>query len=195
MWTWQQAPHSMIDPSGNVFDSGGYSGKGASKNDPAQQCVVDLGPIPRGTYAMGPAMDHPRLGPVAIPLTPDPHNNMCNRSGFYIHGDKVSDPGNASDGCIILSRSSREAINSSADKILEVVSGAVVAAVDLSLMAAEPPARKRRRRVASAKRGKKRAARRPPKGRNSPTKRSQGAGTAKKKKTRRPAPKSKRHHK
>jgi|HubBroStandDraft_4_1064222.scaffolds.fasta_scaffold288858_2 hypothetical protein len=193
MWTWQQAPHSMIDPSGNVLDSGGYSGKGASKNDPAQQCAVDLGPIPRGTYAMGPAMDHPRLGPVAIPLTPDPNNNMCNRFGFYIHGDKVSDPGNASDGCIILGRSSREAINSSADKTLAVVSGAVVGALDL--LSAEPPARKRSRRVASTKGGKKRAARRPPKGRNSPKKRSQGPGTAKKKKTRKPALKSKRHHK
>jgi hypothetical protein len=193
MWTWQQSPHCMIDPSGNVLDSSGYSGKGAAKNDPDQQCLVDQGPIPQGTYALGAAIDHPRLGPVAIPLTPDPGNNMCNRSGFYIHGDKASDPGNASDGCIILPRQSRETINSTADKTLQVVRGAALAAVDLSLVTAEPPARKRKKRVSSASRGKKRTRKPAPKGKKPQKKRSQRVGTQKKKKTRRPARKSKRH--
>lgn len=192
MWTWQQSPHSMIDPSGQVLDSSGYSGKGTAKNDPDQQCVVDQGPIPRGTYTIGGAIDHPRLGPVAIPLTPDPGNNMCNRSGFYIHGDKASDPGNASDGCIIVSRPSRETINSNADKTLQVVRDAGVASAELSLMATEPPARKRKRRVPSAGRAKKRAAKRAPKGKKSPKKRSKRAGTPKKRKTKRSARKSNR---
>jgi hypothetical protein len=135
MWTWQQASHTMMDPLGTVLDGSGYSGKGAAKNDPDQQCVVDQGPIPRGSYAIGPAMNHPRLGPVAIPLTPDPNNDMSQRSGFFIHGDSVSDPGNASDGCIILPRTSREAINSSNDKTLGVVRGALAAPVlDVSPM-------------------------------------------------------------
>jgi hypothetical protein len=121
---------------------------------------------------------------------------MCNRSGFYIHGDKVSDPGNASDGCIILPRASRETINSSTDKSLQVVSGAGLVAVDVSLMSAQRPARKRKRTVSSARRGRKRAAKHPPKGKKSPKKRSRRAGTPKKKKkTKRPARKSKRHQK
>jgi Protein of unknown function (DUF2778) len=128
MWTWQQASHTMLDPSGTVLDSNGYSGMGAAKNDPDQQCVVDQGPIPRGSYAIGPAINHPRLGPVAIPLTPDPNNDMCQRSGFFIHGDGVSEPGNASNGCIILPRASRETINASNDKTLGVVRGALAAA-------------------------------------------------------------------
>jgi Protein of unknown function (DUF2778) len=51
-------------------------------------------------------------------LTPDPSNDMCGRSGFLIHGDSVSHPGDASDGCIILSRAEREAIVKSGIKLL-----------------------------------------------------------------------------
>lgn len=135
MWTWQQAPHSMLDPTGNVLDRTGYSGKGAAKNDPDQQCSVDQGPIPRGRYAIGLATNHPRLGPLTIPLTPDAGNDMCQRSGFFIHGDSVSDPGNASEGCIILPKASRVIINSGTDKTLEVVRG-VMAATALDASAA-----------------------------------------------------------
>src|SRR5438270_6543965 len=137
MWTWQQAPHKMIDPSGKVLDSSGYSGKGAAKNDPDQQCVIDQGPIPRGSYTMRPAINHPRLGPLAIPLTPDPGNDMCDRSSFYIHGDSVSDPGNASDGCIILARTSRETIDSSTDKTLNVTRDAGTTPIPLARLEEE----------------------------------------------------------
>jgi hypothetical protein len=99
----------------------GYAGKGATKNDPDQQCVADMGPIPRGFYAIQPAATHPKLGPVAIRLEPDSSNNMCGRSGFFIYGDKVSDPGNASESCIIMKRTTREAVEGDNDKRLQVV--------------------------------------------------------------------------
>jgi hypothetical protein len=56
-----------------------------------------------------------------MPLTPDPANDMCGRAGFFIHGDNITAPGTASDGCIILSRTTRVAIDASEDKQLTVV--------------------------------------------------------------------------
>lgn len=88
----------------------GYSGslsKGG-KNDPSKQCERDIGPIPRGRYTVGPPGPGP--SPYSLRLTPDSSNQMCGRSNFLIHGDSVSHPGDASEGCIILSRSEREAI-------------------------------------------------------------------------------------
>jgi Protein of unknown function (DUF2778) len=58
---------------------------------------------------------------VAIPLIPDRNNNMCGRSGLFFHGDSVSDPGNASEGCIIMKRTARDDVNASGDKRLQVV--------------------------------------------------------------------------
>jgi hypothetical protein len=53
-------------------------------------------------------------------LTPQGHN-AHGRTGFLIHGDSRRNPGNASEGCIILNRSAREAIANSGDATLEVV--------------------------------------------------------------------------
>ncbi len=46
---------------------------------------------------------------------------MFGRSGFLIHGDSVSHPGEASEGCIILDRNVRETIANDDDKYLVVV--------------------------------------------------------------------------
>ena len=181
MWLWQQAQHTMMDPAGRVLDRTGYSGKGTAKNDPDKQCVVDQGPIPRGTYTVGPAMNHPRLGPVSIPLTPHPINDMCQRFGFFIHGESVSDPGNASDGCIVLPRASREAIHSSTDKTLEVVRGVQVgASLDLASVSAiaESTPREARTSARSGSELKRRAAK------GARTSRSQGKKSKKKGSTR-----------
>jgi hypothetical protein len=126
MWKYVQSTGELYKASG-VLHSRGYSGRGTAKNDPTKQCVVDQGPIPRGDYTIGGAIDHPQLGPVALPLSPDAANNMCGRSAFYIHGDSASHPGQASDGCIIMSpRSVREAIDESADKALHVIDALAV---------------------------------------------------------------------
>jgi hypothetical protein len=80
----------------------------AAINNPAYQFIHDQGPLPQGLYTLGAAETNPHLGSVAIPLTPDPSNDMGNppRGGFFIHGDSVEFAGQkkASDGCIIMER-------------------------------------------------------------------------------------------
>lgn len=82
--------------------------------------VVDHGPIPQGLYYIGKPIDTIIRGPHVLPLTPSPENQMYGRGGFLIHGDSIVDPGNASDGCIILPLFVREAISSSDDMTLAV---------------------------------------------------------------------------
>lgn len=106
----------------------GYAGAGSLKNDPASQCVSDLGPIPRGEYTIGSIGDHGPSGQLrrSLPLTPSPANNMCGRSNFLIHGDSAANPGWASGGCIIIrERDLREKIGSSGDTALRVVAESV----------------------------------------------------------------------
>lgn len=79
----------------------GYSGDGEHRDNPASQCLMDRGPIPVGWYDMSLIEDYNGM-PNVVRLTPDPSNNMCGRSGFLIHGDSKTNPGNASKGCIVL---------------------------------------------------------------------------------------------
>ena len=99
----------------------GYSGSGAFKNDPSQTSVVDQGPLPVGMYSINAPIDTKTHGPCVMWLTPDPANQMFGRSAFGIHGDSIVDPGNASEGCIILPRFARDRIWESGDHLLEVV--------------------------------------------------------------------------
>lgn len=114
----------------------GYSGRGTGKDNPAF-CNAQMGslgpgnygPLPTGKYTIGPAQDNPKLGPVAMPLTPDPANQMFGRSAFFIHADSIANPGQASEGCIVpvmgaageSGRQIREMISTSADREIEVV--------------------------------------------------------------------------
>jgi hypothetical protein len=101
----------------------GYSGNGVGKNNPNWQKIKDEGPIPQGTYTIGDPVEGTDHGPYALPLIPDPSNEMYGRSGFLIHGDEIDHPGCASRGCIILPRFARERIIESGDHGLQVVSG------------------------------------------------------------------------
>jgi hypothetical protein len=121
-WTYQQNSGWLLDPNGMKV-ARGYSGAGVGKNNPAMQNVVDVGPLPCGTYTKGEMQDSPEHGPDAIPLTPSPTNEMFGRSGFWMHGDSIDDPGHASEGCCIQPRFARDRFNESDDPILEVVSG------------------------------------------------------------------------
>jgi hypothetical protein len=103
----------------------GYSGAGKTKeegrNNPEMESVKDQGPIPKGKYHIGEAYDDPgNLGPKVMPLTPIGHNAL-DRTLFRIHGDSIADPGNASNGCVILSPDIRKQISDSPDDIFEVV--------------------------------------------------------------------------
>jgi len=84
----------------SVLESGCYAGRDDYKNNPFDQAVHDLGPLPQGQYTMGPLHVIPHLGP-AMPLTPAPGNAMFGRYGFFIHLDNPAHPGESSDGCIV----------------------------------------------------------------------------------------------
>lgn len=94
---------------------GGYSGKGSAINEPDTEHLVGTGPIPRGRWRLFPAIDHPRLGPVSIPLAFGEGKSAASkgpygRSAFYIHGDGPKPDFTASAGCIILPRQLRDFI-------------------------------------------------------------------------------------
>ena len=99
----------------------GYSGHGPGVNDPTMQSVENVGPLPCGTYTIGAPRDPvDRLGPIAMPLHPDPTNEMFGRFSFFIHGDTPSMDQTASDGCIIMPHDVRTQIRDSSDRILIV---------------------------------------------------------------------------
>jgi len=99
----------------------GYSGQPECKNDPAKCDQHNHGPIPVGFYTIGEPYDTMTHGPFVLPLTPHADNEMHGRSGFLIHGDSVVHPGTASQGCIIMPRAVREAVNSLDERMLEVI--------------------------------------------------------------------------
>ena len=70
---------------------------------------------------MGQGYDNPKLGAFAMSLTPDPSNEMFNRSGFFIHGDTSAMNHSASEGCIIIGRSFRNQLAASDDNQLQVI--------------------------------------------------------------------------
>lgn len=101
----------------------GYSGHGDGKLNPDMQDIRDEGPIPRGFWRIGTPYDSESHGPHVMSLTPLEATETFGRSGFLMHGDAVSHPGNASLGCIIMSRPIRDQISAGLeeDNLLEVV--------------------------------------------------------------------------
>lgn len=95
----------------------GYSGRGEGKNNPALASVPNTGPIPVGGWVIGPPFFSEKHGPYCLPLTPKAWQA---RWGFLVHGDSISHPGDASEGCIILTREVRQRIWNSGDHDLEV---------------------------------------------------------------------------
>lgn len=120
-WTYDQS-------SGDLFHNGsfvgtGYSGKGRTReqgrNNGDMQATREVGPIPRGRWKIGHALDRPNTGPVSIPLSPGSPGVGLHRDGFFIHGNNQAD--DASTGCIVLARGLRLEIAGSGDLDLEVV--------------------------------------------------------------------------
>lgn len=122
MWIYQQFSGKLYDRSGAEIGAG-YSGNGEGLNNPEFEKIPDVGPIPQGTYHIGPAYGHTEHGPVVMKLTPFSSNEMFGRSEFLMHGDLVSAPGKheASKGCIIMDLSIRAAVARSVDKELKVI--------------------------------------------------------------------------
>lgn len=126
-WTYEQSSGRMSNDAGEVVGvgySGGDCGRHPEgKNSPQHQSIPDVGPLPCGLYRIGAPVDTISHGPYVLPLSPNAANEMFGRSGFLIHGDSVVHPGNASEGCIILSRDVRNLIGASIDHDLQVVPG------------------------------------------------------------------------
>jgi hypothetical protein len=80
----------------------GYSGHAEGLNNPAEEQVVGVGPIPAGDWTIGPAHSDGKLGPVVMNLDPAAPFDAYGRSLFRIHGDNDLLNHSGSDGCIVL---------------------------------------------------------------------------------------------
>ena len=98
-----------------------YSGIAEGFDNHAMQDVVNTGPLPVGTYIIGPAIDHPQCGPLTMRLTPAPETDTFGRSGFCIHGDNTARNHTASHGCVIVPPYPRALIAKADDRVLVVV--------------------------------------------------------------------------
>ena len=128
MWIYNIRQGTITSPDGEV-EGHGYSGQPQYKNDPTAVAIHNEGPIPPGRYTMstffhseGPRYKHPK-GKYVCQLIPALDNNMFKRAGFMIHGDSISEPGTASDGCIIQGRATRISMAMSDDHDLLVITG------------------------------------------------------------------------
>jgi len=120
MWTYRQTTGELLHNSTLVAK--GYSGHAEGYNQPSLQRVRCVGPIPQGEWAFqGPPFDSQSHGPYILHIVPKSNTDTFGRSGFLLHGDSVSHPGLASEGCIIMPRSVREQVWNSGDRDLEVV--------------------------------------------------------------------------
>ena len=107
MFTYQQSTGKLTNPNGDLVGVG-YSGLGDDKNVPASQDVAGKGPIPLGYWRATSVINAPDTGPFSILLEPIEGNECFGRSGFRMHGDSLEHPGEASHGCIIMPRITRE---------------------------------------------------------------------------------------
>lgn len=98
-----------------------YSGTGKGRNNPDMEYVANVGPIPHGSYNIGPAYDDPHLGPCVMHLDPLPGTNTHGRSAFRIHGNNAQN--DASHGCIIAGPALRRHIAASNDRVMIVTHG------------------------------------------------------------------------
>lgn len=96
-----------------------YSGVLGARNDPRQQSVQNVGPIPKGAYIITEPYDSATHGPFVLRLLAQKGTELYGRDGFLIHGDNNSHT--ASHGCIILPRVTRELIHASNDVLLVVI--------------------------------------------------------------------------
>ena len=120
MWTYSQQTGKLTSEDGSIRGVG-YSGRGADLNNPAGEADVGQGPIPEGMWTIGPFFSDPGgKGPIVCRLTPEDGTETFGRSGFMIHGDNSESNHTASEGCIILARLLRVAIEVSGDNSLQV---------------------------------------------------------------------------
>ncbi len=122
-WHISQSTGQVRDDHGNIIGQS-YAGHGPGVNNPSMQNVPMEGPLPRGTYTIGPQQNNRTHNGknliMSMRLTPSPSNQMFGRAGFLIHGPHANDHRDSSNGCPIMTRSMRNQIGQSNDHILEV---------------------------------------------------------------------------
>lgn len=119
MWTWNVLSGRLLDSAGELAGLG-YSGHMQGVNNPDDEQIPDVGPVPRGQWTIGDFFDDPGgKGPIVAHLVPKDGTNTFGRSGFMIHGDNLTH--NASLGCIILPHGVRTRLAASSDRDLQVV--------------------------------------------------------------------------
>lgn len=116
MWEYHQGTGTLLH--NGKFEGTGYSGTGIGRNHPDAQKIAHTGPTPQGAYRIGPAYDHPHLGPCVMNIDAEPNTETFGRSLFRIHGDNARH--DASEGCIILGPTLRHLIADSGDSELLV---------------------------------------------------------------------------
>jgi|HubBroStandDraft_5_1064220.scaffolds.fasta_scaffold300631_2 hypothetical protein len=109
MFTYEQLT-GRLSHDGELMGTG-YSGLAEGKNNPAMERIHDVGPIPRGSYTIGPEFQSEKHGPVVHKLAPNDGTDEYGRDGFLMHGDSNAHPGAASLGCIVIGRPTRLAVS------------------------------------------------------------------------------------
>ncbi len=99
----------------------GYSGAPGHVDNPADEGLRGLGPIPEGMWLVDAPVDDPHTGPFSLPLFPLQGTVTNGRSGFFIHGDNAKGDQSASHGCIVCARAIREQISNDPDRTLRVI--------------------------------------------------------------------------
>ena len=130
-WIYSESTGQLthVDANGNVDYTvgGGYSGYGIGLNNPAVQFLKSFargepaGPIPEGTYIIGPPHYSPRTGPITMDLRPADLADALGRTHLRMHGDNKKHNHTASSGCIIEGPSVRKRVAASQDTCLKVV--------------------------------------------------------------------------
>jgi hypothetical protein len=111
LFTFQIAKGVISGPNGVEWHSV-WSGHGEGINDPAAVDWKDIGPLPPGEYVCGPLEStHAVLGPFVMALTRTDEGPDFGRGGFYIHGASALHPELSSDGCVIVPRAQRVAMD------------------------------------------------------------------------------------
>lgn len=85
----------------NALIGWGYSGFGSGLLNPADEYIINIGPIPRGEYTLE-LIQFPSEGPVVFNLKASESTNLHGRSGFHLHWDNRSHNFTASRGCIVI---------------------------------------------------------------------------------------------
>lgn len=86
----------------------GYSGHEEGLNDPKDEGIPNVGPLPHGLWSLSPPYKDDHLGPIAFRLVALTY--FGKRSEFRIHGDNSKKNQSASQGCLIFANDIRQKI-------------------------------------------------------------------------------------